>query len=352
MTVLERYDALVNRWLHTAKRNNLTESSVQNYISCTKCFREFLQTRAENGMIGDGYVSFDDVQAWIDEMAENGNKPTTIKQRLVVIGQFFNFCAKPYIPDDLRYAQSPVSRDFYPKTVTEQIPEILPDEAIIKLWKYERKYSATDAQFARNYALVVLILTTGLRNKEVLDLRLSDVDFMENEISVKNGKGRKARIVDMPDICSAALMNYLHSGARPATLSDQDYLFGTTAAHAFGVQNNSIRDAERWHRGTTAWLSSVVERHVRNQTGVSGVRSHDLRHLFARVTLNATGNLAELQGAMGHTSPIITEKYSGRLMQRRKRASARAVLRAREEAAEEVRKHNAKQRRRVIAFPA
>jgi site-specific recombinase XerD len=346
MNAIDRYEQLQKKYLGMAKRRNLSLCTLRNYESVTDNLKDFLKRRVEQGIIVKEYVSFDDIEAWTYEMTESGSKPSTVKQKLVTIGQFFSFATKPYIPEDLRYEQSPVSPDFYPKVVAEQIPEIMTDEEIIRLWEYSRNYRSSEAGFARNYALVILMLTTGLRNKEVLDLRLSDVDFSENEIYVHNGKGRKDRIVDMPDICAAALENYLNSGVRPSYLPDDDYLFGTTAEHKFGNAQAGA-NSERWHRGTTAWLSQLVETHVKNQTGRDGVRSHDLRHLFARVTLNATGNLAELQGAMGHTSPVVTERYSGRLMQRRKRDSARAVLAARDKAAEHLRSIN-QARRDVI----
>lgn len=336
MEALERYDLLVDKYLRQARRNNLTPRTLTNYESTTRCFRDFLQKEIASGKIDGegGFVTFEDIEAWIDYMTDTlNNKPSTVKQRLVTLGQFFTFATKNYVPDELRYAESPVSSDFMPKTPDEPIPEILPDEAIIKLWSYKKQYRASDAQFARNYALTVLVLTTGIRNMEVRNLRLSDVNFSEREILVTNAKGRKTRIVDMPGLCVLALENYLASGARPATLSDDDYLFGTTAAHEFG---SGSKKQEKWHQGSTAWLSQLIERHVQRQTGYSNCRSHDCRHLFARINLNATGNLAELQGAMGHNSPLVTERYSGRLLQRRKRDSAKAVLAARDAAAEEL----------------
>ena len=343
MTTLERFDALRDRYLHMARRNNLTPSTVENYTQITKTFRDFLLVREQQGMIGTDAVSFDDVQAWVDDMAERGMKASSVKQNLVTIGQLFTFATKPYVPAELRYEQSPVSPDFYPKVPTENIPEALTDEQIIGLWEYERKYKTTEDGFARNYAIVALILTTGLRNKEVLDLTLESIDLRSGEVWVHNGKGRKDRIVDMDHgangLCAAAIENYLRVGDRPRNLPDSAPLFGTTASHSFGKISESS-NAIPWHRGTTEWLSQLIERHVKNQVGAAGCRSHDLRHTFARLQLNSSGNLAELQSAMGHNSPLVTERYSGRLLQRRKREQTAAVLAARDAAAEQMKKQN------------
>ena len=123
MDTLTRYNEIADRYLHMAKRNNLTDTTQRNYESVTGLFRDFLQSRSDCGMIigdEDGRVSFDDVQAWIDAMTDAGNKPSTVKQRLVTLSQLFSFATKPYIPAELRYDQSPVSPDFYPKVPTHK----------------------------------------------------------------------------------------------------------------------------------------------------------------------------------------------------------------------------------------
>ena len=356
MNTIERYASLTDRYLHMAKRNNLSDTTQRNYESVTGLFRDFLQSRADCGIIvGDenGRVTYDDIQAWIDAMTEAGNKPSTVKQRLVTASQLFSFATKPYIPADLRYDQSPVSPDFYPKVPAETIPEALTADEIIGLWEYAKKYKTTDAGFARNYAIVALILCTGLRNKEVLDLTLDSIDLRAGEVWVHNGKGRKDRIVDMDNggdgLCAAALENYLRIGDRPADLPDSAPLFGTTAEHCFGnVQNTE--GAEPWHRGTGAWLSALIERHVFNQVGRHDCRSHDLRHTYARLLLNSTGNLAELQSSLGHSDPKISERYSGRLLAKRRRAENQRILAARDAAAEQLRRKNEEQNNIITLF--
>ena len=353
MTKLERYEKLQAKYLNMAKRRNLSGTTLRNYESVTDNLKEFLKRREEQGIIGEEHVSFDDIEAWVDEMVENGSKASTIKQKLVSAGQFFSFATKPYIPEELRYAESPVSPDFYPKVPTENIPEALTNEEITGLWEYAPKYRSTEAQFARNYAIVALILTTGLRNKEVLDLTLESIDLKTGEIWVHNGKGRKDRIVDMDNgadgLCAAALENYLRIGDRPKYLPDTAPLFGTFAEHSFGTAASRNGD-EPFHRGTGAWLSALVERHIRNQVGRSSVRTHDLRHTYARLQLNSSGNLAELQSMLGHSDPKISERYSGRLLAKRQRAETKSVLAARDKVADQLRKRNEAEQKTIQLY--
>lgn len=100
-----------------------------------------------------------------------------------------------------------------------------------------------------------------------------------------------------------ALRHYLASGIRPDDLPDTAPLFDT------------LRSGE-WKAGTKQWLSELVERHVRSVTGVPDIRSHDLRHVGSRLDLNSGMPENELQAKLGHASPITTQRYSGRLMDR------------------------------------
>src|SRR5918998_4538781 len=61
----------------------------------------------------------------------------------------------------------------------------------------------------RDFAIVMLFLQTGLRVSELVNLRLEDVDFVSREITVRQGKGRKDRVVPLVGQASEALKAYL-----------------------------------------------------------------------------------------------------------------------------------------------
>jgi integrase/recombinase XerC len=55
----------------------------------------------------------------------------------------------------------------------------------------------------------MLFLQTGLRVSELVNLKLSDIDFTSREITVRQGKGRKDRVVPLVKQAEAALKAYL-----------------------------------------------------------------------------------------------------------------------------------------------
>lgn len=342
MELSVKYDGAVDEYIRRILLNNLSPKTVDSYKKVLWRFGNFLR---ENDSFDD---MFDAVESWRDALTENGAKPSTVRQYLTTLKIFFDRASRRSFPKNIRFAENPVDEDMFPKVVKRPYEEILTDDQVIMLFRNEAPPHFP--MWARNYAALCLLLNEKIRNAELLDLRLSDLDFIHHELTVQSGKGRKFRIVDMTELTEQAIAQYLDSGIRPAYLNDDDYLFGTTAAHECGAVNTRS-GAEKWHRGTGAWLSSMIERTVKAVTGTENVRSHDLRHVGARVCLNAGQSLEELQGQLGHSSVTTTEIYANRLLQRRRRESAKAVLAARDAAAEELKRRSVPQQT-IIAFPA
>lgn len=331
MNTCEQYAAASEEYLRRLRFNNLSEKTLNNYSRVLAQFGAFLAQNPETDDL------FSAVELWRDSLLSGGAKPSTVKQYLTTLKIFFDRATRRSFPEPLRFAENPVDEDMKPKVVKRPYDEILTDEQIGCLYRNEAPphFSA----WPRNYAMLCILLNEKIRNAELLDLCLADLDFMHHEMTIRSGKGRKQRIIDMTELTEQAVAQYLDSGIRPAYLSDNDYLFGTTAAHEQGAVNTRS-GAEKWHRGSTNWLSGVIERTVFAVTGIHDVRSHDLRHIGARVCLNAGQSLEELQGQLGHSSVTTTELYAHKLLQRRRRESAKAVLAARDAAAEQMKKQN------------
>lgn len=288
------------------------------------------------------------MELWRDLLLDNGTAPSSVKQYLVALKIFFEKAGKRSFPVSLRFPENPVDEDMFPKVVKRPYDEVLTDEQVISL--YNAFSMPRFPLWDRNYAMLCLLLNEKIRNAELLDLKLSDLDFAHHELTVQNGKGRKFRIVDMSGLTEQAITRYIDSGIRPSGLSDDDYLFGTEASHVYGVSTND-QHSEKWHRGSGKWLSEVIERMVKNITGVSDVRSHDLRHIGSRICLNAGQSIEELQGQLGHSQISTTQIYSSRVLQRRRRESAKAVIAARDAAAEQLLRMNQREQN-VIPFTA
>lgn len=342
MTTQEKFEKSAAEYLSRLALENLSPRTEQNYRSVLSAFAVFLAQTPQP----DEYAA---AAAWRKRLSADGLTPATVRQYLTVLQIFFKAASHRSYPAPIRYGpENPVDAALLPKVPPRPYEQVLTDELVRALYRPDPPKNANRALWPRNYAMLMLCLNEKIRNAELLDLRLSDVDMAAHILTVRSGKGRKWREVDLTELTEEALTRYLTSGLRPACLGEEDYLFGTCAAHERGAPDK--REDEAWHRGTGQWLSGVIERAVASVTGVPDVRSHDLRHIGSRVCLNAGQSIEELQGQLGHAQYATTQLYCSRMGSRRARESAKQTLTARAEAAEQLRKKNEREQNLVRIF--
>jgi len=134
----------------------------------------------------------------------------------------------------------------------------------------------------RNTALVELVYSCGLRAAEAVGLDLGDVDFEQERVHVREGKGGKDRVIPLGEEAALLVARYLRD-ARPEL--------------ARGAENALFLSA-RGRRLDTSTLRRVV-RHP-----------HRLRHAFATHLLEGGADLRTIQELLGHSSLSTTQMYS------------------------------------------
>jgi len=145
----------------------------------------------------------------------------------------------------------------------------------------------------RDRALLELLYGTGLRMSECCRLDLMDVDLAQGVLLIRNGKGRKDRLLPLPGRARAALELYLQ-GSRPE-------LVRTSHAPAVFLSRYGRR------------LSGVALRLiVRSHGRAIGVKAscHVLRHSCATHLLAGGANVREIQRLLGHRHLTTTALYT------------------------------------------
>jgi site-specific recombinase XerD len=134
----------------------------------------------------------------------------------------------------------------------------------------------------RNRALVELVYSAGLRSAEAVGLDLGDVDFEQELVHVRLGKGAKDRVVPLGEEAAAWVARYLRDG-RPEL--------------ARGAEN-ALFLSVRGRRLDTSTLRRLVP------------HPHRLRHAFATHLLEGGADLRTIQELLGHSSLSTTQMYS------------------------------------------
>jgi site-specific recombinase XerD len=134
----------------------------------------------------------------------------------------------------------------------------------------------------RNRALVELVYSAGLRSAEAVGLDLGDVDFEQELVHVRRGKGGKERVVPLGEEAALWLARYLRE-ARPELARGANDAFFLSA---------------RGRRLDTSTLRRIVP------------HPHRLRHAFATHLLDGGADLRTIQELLGHSSLSTTQVYS------------------------------------------
>jgi site-specific recombinase XerD len=195
--------------------------------------------------------------------------PTTIARKLVAVRSLLRFVLGPErVPD---------------APLAPRRPRRLPDAP-----KQEEVEAIVDAVAVdgplglRNAALLELVYSAGLRAAEAVGLDLGDVDFEQERVHVRRGKGGKDRVVPLGETAAALVARYLRE-ARPEL--------------ARGAENALFLSA-RGRRLDTSTLRRVVP------------HPHRLRHAFATHLLEGGADLRTIQELLGHASLSTTQMYS------------------------------------------
>jgi integrase/recombinase XerD len=140
------------------------------------------------------------------------------------------------------------------------------------------------------WTVMVLLLDTGLRVSEVIDLRRDRIDFQAGVLRVM-GKGNKEREVPFGITSKQALWNYM---ARRGDVPDQPLMF----INRFGGRLCRI------------WIQKAM-RVLGQRLGIQGVRvsPHTLRHTFAISYVKNGGDAFSLQRILGHSSLDMVKLY-------------------------------------------
>jgi len=136
--------------------------------------------------------------------------------------------------------------------------------------------------------VLTLIYSAGLRSQEVINMKISDIDFERRTIHIRQSKYKKDRIVPLSDYMAKGLQKYI-SVEHPYT-----WLF-----------NGKEPDGRYSVRGI-----SWVMRETLKKTSVSkDVNLHSLRHSYATHLLEEGVNIVTLKELLGHAEITTTMIY-------------------------------------------
>jgi integrase/recombinase XerD len=147
----------------------------------------------------------------------------------------------------------------------------------------------------RDRAILEMLYSTGMRRMELLKLKLYDVDRRRGIVTIREGKGKKDRVVPVGERALAWMDKYL-SEVRPQIVVEPDdgIVFLTMLGEPFHPNH----------------LTALVGKHVETaQIGKKGA-CHLFRHTMATLMLDGGADVRYIQAMLGHTRLDTTQIYT------------------------------------------
>ncbi len=239
------------------------------------------------------YLTADDVRRYRDHLQLKGAKPNTISRHLaslVAFGQWGSTYAHLFAENPALYIEPVKVAMLAPRWLDKGQKKKLLTTVEDDLHHAREKYPRLWLLRQRDAVIVKLLFATGLRVSELCDLKITDVSISERKgsVLVRNGKGRKQRVVTLGSEIRKELTDWLEM--RP--MASTDYLF-------IGQKGEPIHPRV---------VQRLIERYA-EEAGLENVTPHVLRHTFARELLDCGASTFEVAKLLGHSSLDSTSRY-------------------------------------------
>lgn len=277
------YSIQYDDYLNHCEERNLTQNTVDSYKFYLAYLKRYLEGSQHSLLVDE--ITERDLKDFLNFMRKTKkNNQATINAAIAQLRPFFNYLLEHEI-----IKENPMAR--IKKGKVDQKP-ILPFsvEDIQSLLKQPDK--SRHAGY-RDYSMMLMLLSTGMRISECLNLSISDVDFKNNRIIIRESKNRTPRIVGLANKIKPDLQRYIrlcHPNHSPHDVLFQNQDGGKVA-------DNTIQENFRNYG-----MQAKIDARIR-------VSPHSFRHTYAINYLKNGGSTASLREQLGHRTIETVEKY-------------------------------------------
>ena len=286
----EGFGTAIERFVEAQAVKGYSASTARNYRSCLNQFaawcteRAVLRPREVTKPILERY------QRHLYYFRTDAGKPLSFyhqSKRLTVLKVFFRWLARQNF---LLY--NPASEIELPK-VGHRLPK-----HILTAEEVERVLMAPDVRTSigvRDRAIMETFYSTGIRRAELARLKLYDIDTGRGTVMVREGKGKRDRVIPIGDRALSWIDKYT-CDVRPELVAPPDdaTLFLTVDGSAFSGQR----------------LTDMVKEHIAAAKIAKPGSCHLFRHTMATLLLENGCDIRFIQAMLGHVKLQTTEIYT------------------------------------------
>ena len=255
--------------------------SVHTIVSYSSDIDQFFVFILDNFNINNDIseVNFQIVRSWIAYLLEQGISPRSVNRKISTLRTYFKFLIREGV-----LSESPMLRVVSPKT-KKRLPLFIEEEQIEELLNEVR----FDDGFIgdRDKLILELFYVTGIRLSELINIKISDINFNNNIIKVL-GKRRKERLIPISIAFSEKVKLFIKK------YNIKCYLFTN-------IDGNQVY---------TKLVYRIVNRYIGKISSINKKSPHILRHTFATHMLNNGADINAIKELLGHANLMATQVYT------------------------------------------
>ncbi|CAB1244204.1 Recombinase XerC [Ruminococcaceae bacterium BL-6] len=261
-----------------------SESTISSYSTDYKTFQKFLQLQGIEPRLQT--ITTRDLRKYVNYLKigkeySNG----TVRRKIHSLSSFFKFSL------EMEYIDKNPMLPIHAPRLEERLPIFISENDLRKLLEAPQKYARFHSHINRDRAMMGLLIYTGARKSEVLNLNWGDIDFREEIVHIRQGKGRKDREIPLMEPLAMILLDYYNERHpkmdEPILLSDCHERLSKTA------------------------FQTLFKRYlIKCGLGNKHYTIHKCRHSFATLLYENGVDLLAIQKMLGHRDLNSTKIYT------------------------------------------
>lgn len=262
--------SLIERFVEFLKQQGKSQFTIVAYKKDLEQFAGYLAGQEKNDTRD---ITKENISGFINHLIQNNYTKKSASRKLNSIRTFFR-----YLKNGGVITQNPAFDVSHPKYVQ------VPPRILTKIeYRALRDFSKEDS---RTYAVIEILLQTGLRIGELANLMLEDIK-KDSLVVRPYGKG-KERIVPANRIVQAAIFNHIKTRGEASS----NYLFITRTGNPLLIRN----------------IRQIISRCFR-EVGIENATVNDLRNTFIAHQLSNGASVEYIAKVVGHRRLSSTEKF-------------------------------------------
>ena len=269
---------------------NLSTNTINSYRKDILQLENYISIKFQKNICIKNALSKEVFDEYLIYLYDKEYKPATLARKLSSVKSFLIF-----LEDEKIINSSPVKYLKFPK-LERKIPKTLNQEIIDTMLDNSKNLSLRDS------TIIELIYATGIRASELINIKITDIDFNEATLRIL-GKGSKERIIPIHDLALKLISKYWKNEIfnHNKKVNNKNIKFNRNLLF-LNVQGKKLTRQGLWY----------IIKNISKKLGldINNVSPHILRHTFATHLLYNGVPLRHLQELLGHTNISTTQIYT------------------------------------------